>query len=92
MLGDSADEYLKWFVGWRAIRNRIKFGQGVSLIGPYVPGSPKDDIGINLVRVTSDGGIETNLSLGTRVSQVTTAVRMSGLVVSRLIDAADGSG
>ena len=88
LLGESSQEYLEWFGGWRAVRNRIKFGRGASIIGSFVPGAPEDDIGINLVRVSDEGGIETDLSRATRVSQITRAVEMSTLLASRLAESA----
>lgn len=87
MLGEFMTEYEAWFLGWRAIRDRIKTGQGTGTLGAH-PGSPPDDIGINLNLVTEDAGIEINLSKGTRVSDVTKAIEMSTKLVQRLTEAA----
>lgn len=88
MLGEFADEYLAWFKGWRVIRDRIKMGQGASYLGSFVPGAPPDDIGINLVRVTDEGGIETDLSKGTRISDIARALSVTTKLISLLSDAA----
>lgn len=88
MLGEFIQEYEGWFRGWRAIRDRIKIGQPASTLGSYVPGSPPDDIGVNFNLVNEEGGTITDLSKGTRVSDVTRAVSVSTKLVGKLTQAA----
>jgi hypothetical protein len=88
MLGEFAAEYEVWFKGWRSIRDRIKLGQGAAVLGSYVPGAPPDDFGINLSQVTPEGGLFTDLSKGTRLSDVTEALVKITKLVTLLSEAA----
>jgi len=87
LLGDFADEYLSWFEGWRNIRNSVKSGRSASIVGPAF-GSPPDDYGISLDDVDGNGGLIVNVSAGTRISDVTTAINMSTRVAEILTTAA----
>jgi hypothetical protein len=87
ILGEFGNEYFTWFRTWRALRDSIKFGRPDALLGP-IPGMQSDDYGISLVLVDEHGGIEVDLSRGTRISDVARALEMTTGLVERLTEAA----
>lgn len=87
LLGEFGDDYFRWFTAWRALRDSIKLGRQDGLLGPR-PGGPNDDYGINLARVDEHGGIEIDLSRGTRISDVARALEMTTGLMIRITDAA----
>jgi hypothetical protein len=85
LLGTDAEDYFKWFEGWRNLRNTIKTGRPSGVIGPPSPTASPDDIGINLASVSEDGALEVDLSRGTRVSDITRAIAFTHLVTARTL-------
>jgi len=73
LLGDFADGYFLWFDGWRNLRNSIKLGRPASIVGPGAPEGPTDNLGISLTLIR-DGAVSTDLSRGTRISDVAVAL------------------
>jgi hypothetical protein len=82
LLGDFADNYFQWFIGWRNLRNSVKLGRPGSIVGPGAPDAPGgDNFGISLSLVGEDGSVSTDLAPGTRVSDVAEALQATATLV-----------
>jgi hypothetical protein len=81
ILRDSYAEYLSWFLKWRDMRNKIKYGNGFSTVGPQSnPGIAFNDID------DTQRGIESGITV-VRISDVTEALaacsRLTAIALGR---------
>lgn len=81
LLGEHSEEYSSWLIGWRVLRDGVKRGRGLSIVGPGSPAAAPDDYGLSLTDTSIGGGVVVDCSRGTRVSDISRAIRLTQTVI-----------